>query len=201
MATFGPLPGPRKSRPRALFTAWTRGPRSHERIIKIIRVIRFIKIIALICIIRIIRAISQDLISPGRARKPLRAPGRQRPKNAHFTKGLQKELATFGPWPGRRKSGPRPLLTAWTACKHNIAQRSAASVADVRADSDRRRTAMPIASDILSGFGLAVGTAPAPAPVLARAPAPVAIPAPAPPVPAESSATGRRAAGGDARSV
>ena len=114
MATFGPLPGPRKSGPRPLFTAWTRGPRSHERIIRIIRIIRFIKIIGLICIIRIISTISQYLISSGPARRLLRAPGRQGPKNGHFAKGLQKEVATFGPPPRPRKSGPRPLFTAWT---------------------------------------------------------------------------------------
>ena len=72
---------------------------------------------------------------------------------------------------------------------------------DIRADSDHRRTAMPIASDTLPGFGLAVGPAPPPAPALTRAAAPATIPAPVPAVSAESSATERRAAGGDARSV
>ena len=74
-------------------------------------------------------------------------------------------------------------------------------MADVRADSDHRRTAVPIPADTLPGFGLAVGPAPPPAPALARAAAPAAIPAPVPAVTAESSAAGRRAAGGDARSV
>ena len=50
-------------------------------------IIRFIKIIGLICIIRIISTISRDLISLGPARRPLRAFGRQDPKNDHFTKG------------------------------------------------------------------------------------------------------------------
>ena len=71
MVTFGPLPGPRKSGPRVLFTVWIRGPGSHERIIRIIRIIRFVKIIGLVCIIRIVSTISQDLISPGLARRPL----------------------------------------------------------------------------------------------------------------------------------
>ena len=74
-------------------------------------------------------------------------------------------------------------------------------MADIRVDSDHRRTAVPIASETLPGFGLAVGPAFSSAPALTRAAAPVAIPAPAPAVSAESSAAGRRAAGGDARSV
>ena len=53
------------------------------------RIIRFIKIIGLICIIRIISTISQYLISSGPARRPLRAPGHQGPKNGHFTIGGQ----------------------------------------------------------------------------------------------------------------
>ena len=114
LATFGPLRGPRKSGPRPLFTVWIRGARSHERIIRIIRFIRFIKIIGLICIIRIVSTVSQNLISPGRARRPLRAPGRQGPKNYHFTKGRRKELATFGPLSGPRKSGQGSPFTAWT---------------------------------------------------------------------------------------
>ena len=89
LATFGPLPGPRKSRSRAPFTAWTSGPRGHERIIRITRIIRFLKIIGLICIIRIISTISQYFISLGPARRLLRAPGRQDPKNGHFTIGRQ----------------------------------------------------------------------------------------------------------------
>ena len=72
---------------------------------------------------------------------------------------------------------------------------------DVRADSDHRRTAAPIPADTLPGFGLAVGPAAPPAPALACAAAPAAIPAPLPVVFAESLATGRRMAGGDARSV
>ena len=76
LATFGPLPGPRKSGPRSLFTAWARGPRSHERIIRFIRIIRSIQIIGLICIIRIISTISQYLISSSTARRPLRRQSR-----------------------------------------------------------------------------------------------------------------------------
>ena len=38
---------------------------------------------------RIISTISQYLISSGLARRPLRAPGRQGPKNGHFTIGRQ----------------------------------------------------------------------------------------------------------------
>ena len=60
---------------------------------------------------------------------------------------------------------------------------------------------MPTASDTLRGLGFAVGPAPPPAPPLMRAAALGTILAPAPAVSAESSATGRRAAGGDARSV
>ena len=100
----------RKPGPRPLFTVWRRGARSHERIIRIVRIIRFIKIIGLICIIRIVSTISQNLISPGRARRPLRAPGRQGPKNGHFTKGFQKELASFGPLRGPRKPGQAHFL-------------------------------------------------------------------------------------------
>ena len=74
-------------------------------------------------------------------------------------------------------------------------------MADIRADSVHRRTAVPIASETLPGFGLAAGPAPLPAPALTRAAAPATIPALVPTVSAESSATGRRAAGGDARSV
>ena len=66
------------------------------------------------CIIRIISTISQYLISSGPARRRLRAPGRQGPKNGHFTIGLPKELATFGPLPGPRKSGLGALFGAWT---------------------------------------------------------------------------------------
>ena len=72
---------------------------------------------------------------------------------------------------------------------------------DIRADSDHRRTAVPIAEDSLPGFGLAVAPALPPAVALVRAAAPAAIPAPVPAVSAKSSATGRRVAGGDARSV
>ena len=74
-------------------------------------------------------------------------------------------------------------------------------MADIRADSDHRRTVVPIAEHSLPGSGFAVAPALPPAPALARAAAPAAIPAPVPAVFAESSATGRRAAGGDARSV
>ena len=74
-------------------------------------------------------------------------------------------------------------------------------MADIRADSDHRRTAVPIAEDSLPGFGLAVAPALPPAIALVRAAAPAAISAPVLAVPATSSATGRRAAGGDARSV
>ena len=60
---------------------------------------------------------------------------------------------------------------------------------------------MPIASDTLPGFGLAVGPGPPPAAPLVRAAALAAINAPLSPVSAESSATGRRVAGADTRSV
>ena len=60
---------------------------------------------------------------------------------------------------------------------------------------------MPIASDTLPGFGLAVGPASPSAPALTRAAAPATTPVLVPAVSAELSATGRRAAGGDARSV
>ena len=105
MATFGPLPGPRKSRPRALFTAWTRGPRSHERIIRIISIVRFIKIIGLICIIRIISTISQYLISSGPARRPLRAPDRQGPKHRYFIIGHNKIWLLLDYYPGYGNRG------------------------------------------------------------------------------------------------
>ena len=73
-------------------------------------IIRFIKLVGLICIIRIISTISQYLISSGLVRRPLRAPGRQGPKNDHFTKGFQKELVTFGPLRGPRKPGQADFL-------------------------------------------------------------------------------------------
>ena len=73
-------------------------------------------------------------------------------------------------------------------------------MADIRADSDHRRTAVPIAEDSLPGFGLAVAPALLPAIALVRAVAPAAISALVPAVSAESSATGRRVAGGGARS-
>ena len=57
----------------------------------------FIKIIGLICIIRIISTISQNLISPGRARRPLRPPG------------------PFGVLPGRRKSVHGSPFTIWVS--------------------------------------------------------------------------------------
>ena len=63
---------------------------------------------------------------------------------------------------------------------------------DVRADSDHRKTAVPITSDTLPGFGVAVGPAPPPAPALARASAPAACPGLVPAVSAQSSATERR---------
>ena len=74
-------------------------------------------------------------------------------------------------------------------------------MADIRADSAHRKTAVPIAEDSLPGFGLAVAPALPPAIALVRAVAPAAISALVPAVSAESSATGRRVAGGDARSV
>ena len=74
-------------------------------------------------------------------------------------------------------------------------------MADIRADSAHRKTAVPIAEDSLPGFGLAVAPALPPALALVRAAAPAAIPAPVPAVSAKSLATGRRVAGGDARSV
>ena len=61
--------------------------------------------IGLLYIIRIIATISRNLISACRARRPPRAPGRRGPKNEHFTKGCQKELATFGHCPGRGHRG------------------------------------------------------------------------------------------------
>ena len=67
-------------------------------------------------------------------------------------------------------------------------------MADVRADSDHRRTEVPIASDTLPGFGLVVGPAPPSAPALARASAPAAFPGLVPAVSAQSSATERRGA-------
>ena len=73
------------------------------------------------------------------------------------------------------------------------------TVAIIREDSNHRRTGVPIASDALPGFGIAVGPAPPPALLPAR----LLLPRPPllPPVFAEPLATGRRAAGGDARSV